>query len=318
MMKDYPFIRDLKKPVTKEQLRPLDARCRVIQFSESLSDSDLKRVAEFMRDYPAVTFRVYGHYPDGCDLEFLRYFSFLRRFQVDVLNLRDFSGINHLTDSLEYIGLGQTISGRHSLRFLERFACLRALYIEGHKKDIEVIGQLAQLEDLTLRSITLPDLSILKSLKRLLSFDMKLGGTKDLRHLPEIGKLRYLELWMVKGLSDLGFIGDVDGLQYLFVQALNRVTALPSLQRLKMLRRVHIETLRSLNDLRGVADAPMLEELLVLDMRHLRLDAFLPFVGHPALKCVTAGLGSIKKNNAVKELLGLPDVNSIKGEFSFS
>jgi hypothetical protein len=41
------------------------------------------------------------------------------------------------------------------------------LYVQRHTKDIEVIGSLSQLEDLTLRFITLPDLSILRALKRL-------------------------------------------------------------------------------------------------------------------------------------------------------
>jgi len=308
-VEDYPFIRNLKAPVTKEQLRPLDARCRVVQFSESLSDCGLKRVAEFMRDYPTVKFRIYGHYREGCDLEFLRYFPFLRRFQIDVFNLKDLSGINYLTNDLEYLGLGQTLSKSHSLRFLERFTSLRELYIEGHKKDIEVISQLVKLEDLTLRSITLPDLSILKPLVELLSFDLKLGGTKDLRLLPDIGKLRYLEVWMVKGLTDLKAIADVHTLQYLFLQALKGVTALPSLRRLSLLRRIHLQTMKGLNDLRSVADAPMLEELCIIDMRHLKPEELRPFVGHPTLKRATVGLGSMKKNEAVKELLGLPDVD---------
>jgi hypothetical protein len=317
-VENHPFIRELKTPVTEGQLRPLDGRCRVVQFSEPLTDSDFKRVAEFMRDYPTVTFRVYGHYAEGCDLEFLRYFDFLRRFQVDVFNLKDFSGFNYLTHDLEFLGLGQTQGKKHSLRFLERFAPLRELYIEGHQKDIDVIGQLVKLENLTLRSITLPDLSILKPLARLLSFDLKLGGTKDLGLLPGIGKLRYLEVWMVKGLSNLNFISDIHTLQYLFLQALKGVTTLPSFQGLPLLRRVHLETMKGLNDLRSVADAPTLEELLILDMRHLEPDTLRPFMGHPTLKHATVRLGSIRKNEAVRQLLGLPEVSSVERGFTFT
>ena len=32
---------------------------------------------------------------------------------------------------------------------------------------------------------------------------VKLGGTKDLRLLPRLERLRYLELWLVKGLTDI-------------------------------------------------------------------------------------------------------------------
>jgi internalin A len=270
-----------------------------------------------MRDYPNVTFRVYGHYGMDCDLEFLRHFGSLRRFQVDVFDLKDLSPISYLPNDLESLGIGAARKRSHSLRLLERFVSLKKLFLEGHTKDIEVIGQLKAIEDLTLRSITLPNLAILKPLRQLRSLDLKLGGTKDLTLLPQIGKLRYLELWMVKGLTDLEPIADVHTLQYVFLQALKRVTRLPSLRELRLVRRVHIETMKGLSDLKAVADAPNLEELLVVDMRHLTVDSFRPFVRHPTLRRVIVGLGSIRRNKAVTELLGLPQVERAKGGFAF-
>lgn len=317
-MEEYPFIRQLWPPITEEQLLPLDARCRVVQWCEPLSDPDLKKVAEFMGSYPSVTLRVYGHYSKPFDLEFLRFFGFVRNFQVDVFDLKDFSGLSYLNRDIEYLGLGQTRSKNHTLRILERFRSLRKLYIEGHLKDIDAIGELTNLEDLTLRSVTLPNLSILKPLTRLLSFDLKLGGTSDLRLLPEIGRLRYLELWMVRGLSELGCIADIHSLQYLFLQALKGVTSLPSLRALPILRRVHIETMKGLNDFRPVADAPILEELLLVDMRHIQPEALRPFIGHPRLKHAVIGLGSLKKNEAARKLLSLPPVISMKDGFQFA
>jgi hypothetical protein len=314
---EYPFIRQLSSPLTDAQLRPLDPRCEVVQFDEPLTDSEMKRVAAFMRDYPNITFRVYGHYSEGCDLEFLRHFDFLRNFQVNIYKLKSVSGISYLNHNLEFLGLGQTQCKHHSLGFLEKFSSLRELYIEGHTKDIEVVSQLAKLESVTLRSITLPDLSILKPLRQLQSFDLKLGGTKNLKLLPEIGKLRYLEIWMVKGLDNLEPVADIHTLQYLFLQALRRVIVLPSLHKLALLRRVHIETMKGLQDLKPVADAPVLEDILVIDMPHLQPSALQPFVGHPTLKSVKIGLGSIKKNEAAQKLLNLPDVDNHKFNFKF-
>ena len=62
-------------------------------------------------------------------LELLRHFSFLRRFQVGVFELSDFRGLRHLTENLEYLGLGQTRYRRFSLAELERFKNLREIYI---------------------------------------------------------------------------------------------------------------------------------------------------------------------------------------------
>jgi hypothetical protein len=170
------------------------------------------------------------------------------------------------------------------------------------------------LEDLTLRSITLPDLSVLRPLKRLHSLDLKLGGTRNLDLLPEIGRLRYLELWMVRGLTDLRPIASVRTLQYLFLQALRNVTELPSLARLRSLRRLRLQTMKGLSDLRTAAKAPALEELEVLDMPHLEPEAFRPFTKSRTLRKAMVHLGSDRKDKAVADLLRLPAVD---GEFAF-
>jgi hypothetical protein len=133
-------------------------------------------------------------------------------------------------------------------------------------------------------------------MRYLVSLDIKLGGTKDLSLLPEVGRLRYLELWMIRGLENISSVGRVRTLQYLFLQALKRVESVPSLRDLRLLRRVHLETMKGLSDLQPIADAPGLEELLVIDMRHLQPEALRPFVGHRTLRAAAVGLGSLKKN----------------------
>ena len=47
--------------------------------------------------------------------------------------------------------LGQTKGRAHSLSFLQSFPRLKTLYVERHTKDLDVIGSLPQLEDLTLK-----------------------------------------------------------------------------------------------------------------------------------------------------------------------
>jgi hypothetical protein len=317
-MEDYPFIRQLTSPVTDTQLRPLDSRCRVVQFDSPLSQNDFQRVAQLLRQYPNVTLRIYGHYEQPCDLEFLHNFPFLRRFEVDVYDLQNIEGLAYLPTTLHHFGFGQTKTRRFSLNFLERFPSLRSLFVDGHTKHIEVVGQLHTLNSLTLRSITLPDLSILSSLRQLQSLSIKLGGIKDVSLLPEIGKLRYLELWLIRGLANLQALGAVETLQYLFLQALRQVQHLPSLANLHHLRRVHLETMKGMIELSSVADAPILEELLVFDMPQLQPDAFRPFVGHSHLKRVTVGLGSVRKDREVDQLLKLPRVNRGKEDFNFA
>lgn len=263
------------------------------------------QVAQFLREYPKVTLRIYGS-DTYSDLEFLENFGRVRRLQIDISLLQDISGLRFLSPKLINLGLGGT-KRRHSLRHLERFRSLRDLWIEGHTKDFEVVGSLRTLQRLSLRSITLSDLYVLRNLIELRMFELKLGGTRDLRHLTQFPKLLYFEAFLVRGLSDLGVLSNVPSLRYLFLQALKQVTLLPSLERLTMLSRVHLDTLNGLHDLSPVATAPALEELLVINMRHLQPEAFRPFIGHPTLRAATIGLGSDRKNGAARNLLSLPD-----------
>jgi hypothetical protein len=303
-------FREVSSPLTVEMLRPAIAGTGVVQFRTLLTDADFAALGEWFGQYPEMNLRAYGSY-DGSirDLEFLRHFPTLRRFSADAMwdSLGSLDGLRHLPPDVEELVIGAT-KRRLDLGVLARFRGLRTLYLDGQTKGIEALSGLDGLEDLTLRSITLPDLSLLLPLRRLLSLDLKLGGTRDLRLLPRIGELRYLELWLIKGLSDVSAVGEIPSLRYLFLQALPQVDELPDLRRATSLRRVHLEGMKGIRDLRPLATAPALEEVVLIDMRHLAPDDLRPLVGLPTLRAVTAGLGSRHRNVAAAALVGLPAV----------
>jgi hypothetical protein len=307
---DYSFIRDVKSPITEDQLRPLDPRCQVVQFSTPLTDGDCVRLAEFLRGYPGVPLRIYGHYRGAPDLTFLRHFPFLKGFQADVFDIASWEGLRFLPDSLEFLALGAT-RRRFSLKQVERFTHLTDLSLDGHGKDLAVLRGFTRLVYLTLRSISMPDLSLLQPLGGLRSLALKLGGTSQLGMLAGLARLRYLELWMVRGLSDLAAVAQLPELRYLFLQDLKAVRSLPSFRPLRELRRVHIENLKGLSDLAPIAEAPGLEELLVINMRHLPVERFACFREHPTLKAVAVGLGSQRRNAEAASLLGREAVTGV-------
>jgi hypothetical protein len=296
-------------PLIPEDLAPLVPEHTAVQISSRLTDDDFRQLAEFMAGYPDVRLRVYGGY-DGSikDLDFLRFFPKLRRFSVDAIyELPSLDGIALLSDELEDLLIGWTRSKRFSLHNLAKFRRLRTLYLEGQQKDFAAIGELDALEDLTLRSITLPDLSALLPLGRLTSLDIKLGGTHDLALLPRIGRLAYVELWRIRGVEDVSALAEIETLERFFLQTLKRVTALPSFARSPNLRTVALETMRGITDLTPIADAPKLELLRLIEMCQLEPEALRPFVGHPTLRDGTWGLCSDRKNIAAWDLLPLGD-----------
>jgi hypothetical protein len=301
----------VESPLTAEMLRPSLTGRGVVQFRSLLTDDDFRQLGEWFRLYPEMTLRTYGSYDHSIvDLEFLRFFPTLRRFAADALwdSLTSLDGLRHLPPDLEQIAIGAT-RAKLDLAILAPFRELTWLWLERQTKHLSVISGLAALDDLTLRSITLPDLSLLLPLKRLRSLDLKLGGTRDLRLLPRVGQLRYLELWMIRGLTDVSPIGQISSLRSLFLQALRQVDALPDFRRAVELRRVRLETMKSLRDLSPLATAPELEGIELIDMRHLKPEDLAPLIGLPRLKAVTPGLGSRRKNDAAAALLGLPSVS---------
>ena len=277
-------FREVSSPLTAEMLGPSMTGRGVVQFRTRLTDEDFGQLGEWFRAYPEMSLRAYGSYDHSItDLEFLRFFPTLRRFGADALwdSLTSLDGLRHLPADLEELGLGAT-KARLDLGVLARFGDLRWLFLEGQTKHLEVIGGLRNLYDLTLRSITMPDLSLLLPMRGLRSLDIKLGGTRDLGLLPRVGELWYLELWMIRGLTDISAVGRIPSLRSLFLQALRQVETLPDLSAATSLRRVRLETMKGLRDLRPLATAPVLEAVELIDMRHLKPEDLAPLVGGAA------------------------------------
>ncbi|HST26526.1 MAG TPA: hypothetical protein VLJ76_11075 [Gaiellaceae bacterium] len=299
--------RFVQPPLTDEMLAPSATGRGIIQFQEPFGDDEYRRLARWLENYPEMTLRVFSS-PTIRDLEFLRFFPSLQSFAADTLfYFESADGLRHLPSTLRGLGLG-AMRRPIDLSILERFPELTWLFLEKHQKGIEALSRLTRLEDLTLRSIKLPDLSLLVPLESLRSLDLKLGGTNDLGLLPEVGQLRYLELWRIRGLSDLSTVGGLPRLRHLFLQALPQVTTLPDFSEASSLRRIHLETMKGIRDLRPIATAPALEELVLGDLPQLQPDDLRPLVGHPTLRAVTAHLGGARKNAEAKALLGLPEV----------
>jgi hypothetical protein len=299
--------RFLGAPLTDEMLAPSATGRGIVQFSDAFTDDEYRRLAAWLENYPEMTLRVYSS-RDIRDLEFLRFFPSLQNFAADTLFFFESAdGLRHLPETLQGLGLG-AMRRPIDLTVLGRFPSLRWLYLEKHHKGIETISHLTRLDELTLRSITLPDLSPLLPLEALRSLDLKLGGTNNLALLPRVGQLRYLELWRIRGLSDVSMVGSLPHLRHLFLQALPQITTLPDLREARALRRIDFETMKGIRDLRPLATAPALQELLLADMPQLQLDDLQPLVGHPTLRAVIAHLGGAKKNAAAEAQLGLPQV----------
>lgn len=304
---------------------------RVLQAEVPPSPEQWKQLNdEFFSVRPDVKLRVHGK---GFDLGFLRCMPNVRRFSadriasvqnleavaslpnledlgIDAWDLRDFNFLNLVPSCLRCLSLGETRSKTPSLAPISRFKSLRVLYLEGQKRDIEVISALSCLEDLTLSSISTPTIDFLIGLDTLWSLDIKLGGIKDFSALRKMSSIKYLELWQVRGLSDLSFISDMVGLQHLFLQSLAKVTQLPELRSLRRLRRVRLEAMRGLTNIGSLESAPALEQVLIPMSWGLNPSDFTGLLQSPTLTHLAVGYMSDKKGRLLDSMVAEAGKNS--------
>jgi hypothetical protein len=275
---------------------------------------------------PEIELRVYGFYSAICDLSFVCRVGNVRRFAADCL--RQATGVEHLyqlerleelsigihsLDSFDFLmqlptgikslSLAATKSRKPQLRMLSRFQSLTRLYLERQQQGIEVLSNLKGLENLTLRSITTEGLDYVSALPRLSSLDIKLGGIRNLSAIAGKESIKYLELWQIRGLSDIEVISSLGGLQSLFLQSLINVTAIPDLSKLYKLRRLHLENLKSLRDVSAIFHAPALEEFLHISAQNIQPEMYKELMSIPSLKYVSVGYGSRKKNEEFNALV---------------
>ncbi len=298
-----------------------DPKTKYIQFNNRLSLNEIDWLeAIVFSKRPDISLRIYGFHQDTCDFAMLSHLPSLRILHADYLSeVVNMDALKHL-HNLEELGIGiselknfdclfdihpnlkklyvsQTNSKSLHLDFLPRFTQLEYLYIEGHQKGIEVIAQLKHLKELVLRSVSLNHVSFLNGLEQLWSLDLKLGGLKDPASIAQLMQLKYLELWQVRGISDLSFISEMPHLQNLFLQSLAQVKQLPDFSNNKALRRIYLENLKGLEDVSSLKTARQLETFIYVMAMNQEPENFLSVFENPSVVSVMGRFGSDKKNN---------------------
>lgn len=313
------------------------SRLSVLQCSAPVRDEVWNLINEhFCPVRPDVELRVYGHYSSQCDLSFARLLPNVRHFAADCLmradgvesiaelrgleslslgifELTDFSVLERLSPELTSLSLGATRSKRPTLAPLVKFRSLRVLSLDGQSKDIKVLSELPELEALTLRSITTPDLQYLGHLPKLWSLDIKLGGIRAFSGIEGKESIKYLELWQVRDLRNVDVVGTLPGLQNLFLQSLPHVESFPGLTHSRALRRIVIENLKGLRDFTALETASVLEEFALLDGRKQTPQQLLPVLRNPRVRRISAFFGGDRKNSEfshLREEFGKADFNT--------
>jgi hypothetical protein len=318
----------ISKGITKNEFEKLSSnpKTKSIQFSSSLSDKEIDLLENLVfSKRPDIALRVFGHYSEVCDLTFIEQLPSLRKFSADCLidakgievvtklksleqlgvgiyNLDNFDFLDNINSNLKELFLYPTKSNKPKIDSISRFTQLEILYLDGQQKGIESVSALKKLEKIFLKSITIDNLDFLKDLTNLWSVDISLGGIKNFDALTKLTNIKYLELWQVRGLSDLSFISKLPTLQNLFIQSLKQVTKLPDFSKNYSLRRIYLENLKGLIDLSTLKNIENLNEFIYVLAENQEPENILPVLKNTKLESVFCKFGSEKKNKRFDEL----------------
>lgn len=130
------------------------------------------------------------------DLNFLSKLPNLKNLTANLFKNNEIEKINKYL-KLEILAIG---THKVSLKPIIQQTTLKKLFVFDKPKEIEVIGQMPWLQNLTFSMQTLKSLNFLIPLSNLKELHFKLGGTKNLIDLPNIGKIEKLSFMWVRQL----------------------------------------------------------------------------------------------------------------------
>jgi hypothetical protein len=226
----------------------------------------------------------------------------LEALSLGIFELQDLAVLDRVPPTLTTLGIGATHSKKPRLEPLARFQSLKTLYIEGHSNGIEVLSDLRELEDVTLRSITTQDVRYLSPLERLWSLDLKLGGIRSFDGVEGKDSIKYLELWQIRELEQVNVVASLTGLQNVFLQSLPQVKELPRLDNSRALRRAVLQNMKGLVDFTAFETAPALEEFALVQGNRQQPEQLVPVLRNPVITGVKAHFGGDRKQQAFARL----------------
>jgi hypothetical protein len=257
---------------------------------------------------PALEELEFGDYAKGPPLMHLAGLSALRRLKIAApAAAKDYPHLGKLRSLTELSLKKANLGSARAEAMTQTLPQLRHLRLDSCQLgDLRFLRHLTRLESLTIhggaRAVELETLPPLPSLKLL---ELSSITAATLNSLAPLKRLERLQIADFTTLRDVGALQALASLRSLYLGGFPRLSKLPSLAGSSKLSDVDLYLLPALASLRGVADAPALSKLSVIECDRLRVAAFRPFVGRRLSK-LNLKLWSRVEDARVRKLLGLP------------
>lgn len=260
----------------------------IIQFSDvTYTSGMLNDINELcLKCDENLCIRFYGHYSKVFDCKILRKIPDVKCLLLDCLtsvknlhvvtelaNLEVLAiGIFELEETellgsdnfrkLKGLTVGETKSKSFNLVHLEKINNLKSLRISGHTKNIESIGELSDLDCLSLNAIKQVPVGFINKLKKLRKLEFLLGSRLNINEIEE-SKIQELDIIWVRGFNDLSCLSKFPKLNKLRVENQIQVTDIQFDRNLSNLSDLKVINCKKLETLTGLSNMPHLQSIVV-------------------------------------------------------
>ena len=260
----------------------------IVQFSEGKHSPHLyDELNEFCQKLSnEFSIRFYGYHSDGFDCSILRRIPNVRSLSINclnkALNIEALTGLQNLErlnlgieelreteilgssnfKSLLELTIGQTKTRALNLEYLTDFKDLKILINCGHKKNIEAIGDLENLNYLSFNSVGKVGLEFVNKLAKLRTLKFILGGRENINELKG-NVIENLEIIQVRGFKDAGFVNNFKALKSLLIEDQIQLLNVDFIKRLEYLETLRLMNCKNCNSLTGLDKLPNLKSLVV-------------------------------------------------------
>jgi hypothetical protein len=236
------------------------------------------------------------------DLDFLKYYEGIKALRLNLPTITDLKPLLHLKESLEKLQIGEFDNRKVSLKPIREFKRLMEFSTVRNNKDIEAIGSLHELKELSLTGYSIEKLPFLKQLSGLRRLYIGFGTSKSLENITSLQNLEELDILWVKQLANLDAISKLSNLRKLKIEDEKQIKALPTLTGLKNLKNIRLMNLGGLEDLSGLESS--FAEEFILTGPNKDATILQPVINSPGIKRAYTYLYTKREQEKAGHILG--------------
>ncbi len=301
-----------------------DGKHLIVQFSEdTYTDQKLSLINSLCEKYDmSFAVRFYGHYSSIFDCKILLKIPEVKCLYVDCLlnadNLLTLSqlhklqklslGVYELTETeilnsenfkqLTELTLTETKTKALNLEYLKDYGNLKYLILGGHTKNISSVGNLQDLEYLSLNSIKKTSVDFINKLKRLKTLKFILGGRENIHEIDD-NEIEHLEVVWVRGFNDISNIRKFKKLKFLKFEDNIKLEKINFEEEMPFLKSLAVSNCKTLNSLTGLHQLTSLERIGIYQT-NIDFDTFITQDLPASLKAIRFYTSKNKLNDTIK------------------